>query len=85
MNPPGELLTFFRPYNSFIRFVSASKYPGRCQKEECMMLYGGKMYRPDDPFKELRDYEHKDEKGEIVDTAGVAILWEVLTQGRYST
>ena len=78
MNPPGELLTFFRPYNSFIHFLSASKYPGPCQKEECMMLCGGKMYRPDDPFKELTDYERKDEKGEIVDTAGVAVLWEVL-------
>ena len=78
MNPPGELLTFFRPYNSFIRFLSASKYPGPCQKEECMMLCGGKMYRPDDPFKELTDYERKDEKGEIADTAGVAVLWEVL-------
>ena len=78
MNPPGELLTYFRPYNSFIRFLSSSKYPGPCQKEECMMLCGGKMYRPDDPFKELTDYERKDEKGEIVDTAGVAVLWEVL-------
>ena len=78
MYPPGELLTFFRPYNSFIRFLSASKYPGPCQKEECMMLCGGKMYRPDDPFKELTDYERTDERGEIVDTAGVAVLWEVL-------
>ena len=78
MNPPGELLTFFRPYNSFIRFLSASKYPGPCQKEECMMLCGGKMYRPDEPFKELTDYKRKDEKGELVDTAGVAVLWEVL-------
>ena len=78
MNPPGELLTYFRPYNSFIRFLSASKYPGPCQKEECMMLCGGKMYRPDDSFKELTDYERKDEKGEPVDTAGVAVLWEVL-------
>ena len=78
MNPPGELLTYFRPYNSFIRFLSASKYPGPCQKEECMMLCGGKMYRPDDSFKELTDYEREDEKGEPVDTAGVAVLWEVL-------
>ena len=78
MSPPGELLTFFRPYNSFICFLSASKYPGPCQKEECMMLCGGKMYRPDDPFKELTDYECKHEKGEIVDAAGVAVLWEVL-------
>ena len=78
MNPPGELLTFFRPYNSFIHFLSAGNYPGPCLKEECMMLCGGKMYQPDDPFKELTDYERKDEKGEIVDTAGVAVLWEVL-------
>ena len=78
MNPPGELLTYFRPYNSYVHFLSASKYPGPCQKEECMMLCCGKMYRPDDPFKELTDYERKDEKDEIVDTAGVAVLWEVL-------
>ena len=78
INPPRELLTFFRPYNSCICFLSASKYPGPCQKEECMMLCGGKMYQPDDPFKELKDYECKNEKGEIVDTAGVAVLWEVL-------
>ena len=78
MNPPGELLTYFRPYNSFIRFLSASKYPGPCQKEECMMLCGGKMYQPDDSFKELTDYEREDEKDKPVDTAGVAVLWEVL-------
>ena len=78
MNPPGELLTYFRPYNSFIRFLSASKYPGPCQKEECMMPCGGKMYQPDEPFKELTDYECKDENSEQVDTAGVAVLWEVL-------
>ena len=78
MEPPGELLTYFRPYNCSICFLSASKYPGPCQKEECMMLCGGKMYRPDDSFKELPDYEHEDEMGEPVDTAGVAVLWEVL-------
>ena len=78
MSPPGKLLTYFRPYNSFIRFLSASKYPGPCQKEECMMLCGGKMYRPDDSFKDLPDYTRKDEKGEPVDTSGVVVLWEVL-------
>ena len=78
MNSPGELLTYFRPYNSFIRFLSASKYPGPCQNEECMMLCGGKMYRPDDSFKELTDYERKDEKGKPVGTSGVAVLLEVL-------
>ena len=78
MYPPGELLTYFRPYNSSIRFLSASKYPGPCQKEECMMLCGGKMYRPDDSFKELPDYAREGKMGKPVDTAGVAVLWEVL-------
>ena len=78
MYPPGELLTYFRPYNSYIRFLSASKYPGPCQKEECLMLYGGKMYRPDDRFKELPDCAREGEMGKPVDTAGVAVLWEVL-------
>ena len=78
MYPSGELLTYFRPFNSFIRFLSASKYPGPCQKEECMMLCGGKMYQPDDKFKELPDYTREDEQNEPVDNAGVAVLWEVL-------
>ena len=78
MNPPDELLTYFRPYSSFVRFLSACKYPGPCQKEDCMMLCGGKMYRPDDSFEELPDYTRKSEKGEPVDTSGVVVLWEVL-------
>ena len=40
MNPPGELLTFFRPYNSCICFLSASEYPGPYQKQKSMMLCG---------------------------------------------
>jgi len=84
MNPvspgglPGELLTYFKPYKSFIRFLAAANYPGPCQKEECMMISGGKMYQPDDSFQELPDFARKDENGQPVDTAGVAILWEVL-------
>ena len=79
MYPPGELLTYFRLYDSFfIRFLSASKYPGPCQKEECLMLCGGKLYQPDDRFTELPDYAREGEMGKPVDTAGVAVLWEVL-------
>ena len=78
MSSPGELLTYFRPYNSSIRFLSASKYPGPCQKEECMMLCGGKMYQPDDSFKELRDYTDEYAKDKPVHSAGVAVLCEVL-------
>ena len=78
MSPPGKLLTYFRPYNSFIRFLSSCNYPGPCQEEKCMMLCGGKMYCPDDSFKELPDYPRKNEKGESVDASGVVVLWEVL-------
>ena len=77
-SPSGELLTYFKPYKSFIRFLAAANYPGPCQKEECMMISGGKMYQPDDSFRELPDFARKDENGQPVDTAGVAILWEVL-------
>ena len=78
MYPPEELLTYFRPYSSYICFFSASKYPGPCGKEECMMLCGGKMYQPDNSFKDLPDYAREGEKGKPVGTAGVAVLWEVL-------
>jgi len=77
-DPPGELLTYFKPYKSFISFLAATNYPGPCEKEECIMISGGKMYQPDDSFQELPDFAHKDENGQPVDTAGVAILWEVL-------
>ena len=42
------------------------------------MISGGKMYQPDDSFQQLPDFARKDENGQPVDTAGVAILWEVL-------
>ena len=78
MNPSGEVLTYFRPYHSYVRFLSSANYPGPCGKEECMMLSGGKVYQPDDSFKELPDFCCLDENGLHDDTAGVAILWEVL-------
>ena len=77
MSSPGELLTYFRPYNSSICFLSASKYPGPCQKEECMMLCGGKMYQPDDSFKKLKDYTDEYAKDKPVHAADVTILCEV--------
>ena len=78
MNPPGEVLTYFRPYHSYVRFLSAVNYPGPCEKEKCMMLSGRKMYQPDDSFKELPDYQRKDKMGQSVNTAGVVVLWEVI-------
>ena len=64
--PPSKLLTYFKPYRSFIRYLAAANYPG------------GKMYQPDDSFQELPDFACKDENGQPVDTAGDAILWEAL-------
>ena len=75
MNPPGEMLMSFKPYGSYVRFLSATKYPGPCQKEECMIISGGKPYQPDDSFKELSDHSVSNHS---VDKSGVVILWEVL-------
>ena len=75
MNPVGEVLTYFRPYQSFVRFLSATNYPGPCQKEKCMMISGGKMYQPDDRFKELTDCSHDDKTSQ---SSVVVVLWEAL-------
>jgi len=73
MNPVGEVLTYFRPYQTFVRFLSATNYPGPCQKEECMIISGGKMYQqPDDNFKEVA-HDNK-----TMDTSVFVALWEVL-------
>jgi len=72
MNPPGEVLTYFRPYHSYVRFLSSTNFPGPCGKEECMMLSGGKMYQPDYSYKELASFSGGDEN------TGVVVLWEVL-------
>ena len=36
MYPPGEMVTHFKPYNSYIRFLSACKYPGSCQMHDAV-------------------------------------------------
>ena len=73
MKPLGEVLTYFRPYQSFVRFLSASNHPGPCGKEECMIVSGGKMYRPEESFTELLDSETDE-----MNTSVVTVLWEVL-------
>ena len=75
VNPPGEVLTYFRPYQTFVRFLSATNYPGPCQKEKCMMISGGKMYQPDNSFKDL---SHDDKTNQPMDTSVIVVLWEVL-------
>ena len=75
-----DLLTWYRPYNCFIRFITAIPCAGPCEKEECMVVTGAKNFRsplpPDNPVKDQEDYPKRDEKGQPNDSAGVLILWE---------
>ena len=75
-----EQLTWFHPYNGFIRFITAIPCAGPCEKEECMVLTGAKNFRSplpeDNPVKNQEDYSKLDDKGQLSDNAGVLILWE---------
>ena len=75
-----ELLTWYHPYNGFVRFITAIPCAGPCEKEECMVLTGAKNFRSplpsDNPTRKIEDYQKLDEKGQPSDNAGVLILWE---------
>ena len=75
-----ELLTWYHPYNGFVRFITAIPCTGPCEKEECMVITGAKNFcsplPEEDPTKNVEDYPKHDEKGQPSDSAGVLILWE---------
>jgi len=71
-NCVGQVLTCHKPYYSFVCFLSSVEYP---QNGEHMVLSGGKICQPDGQFKDC--YRCKDENGQPMDIAGVAILWPV--------
>ena len=76
-----EVLTWYHPYNSFIRFVTAIPCIGPCEKEECMIVTGAKNFRSPIPperdlVKDVEDFPKYDEKGQPSGSAGVLILWE---------
>ena len=71
----GELLTALKPYESFIRFL----VPFFVSEQKCVMISGGKNFKPDESLSDLPNYPRENEKGECVDKAGVVILWEVLS------
>ena len=75
-----DLLTWYHPYNGYIRFITAIPCAGPCEKEECMVVTGAKNFRcpiPDElRMKNQEDYQKEDEKGQPNDSAGVLILWE---------
>ena len=75
-----DLLTWYHPYNGFVRFITAIPCAGPCEKEECMVVTGAKNFRsplpPENPVKNQVDFQEVDEKGQRNDSAGVLILWE---------
>ena len=75
-----DLLTWYHPYNGYIRFITAIPCAGPCEKEECMVVTGAKNFRcpiPDElRMKNQEDYQKEDEKGQPNDSAGALILWE---------
>ena len=70
-----ELLTWYQPYSEFVRFLTVIPGSGPCEKEDCMVVSGGKNFIP-----LLHDmgpeYEKTDEKGQPLDKAGVLVIWE---------
>ena len=75
-----DLLTWYHPYNGYIRFITAIPCAGPCEKEECMVVTGAKNFKCPIPnelrMKNQEDYQKEDEKGQPNDSAGVLILWE---------
>ena len=78
-----EILTWYRPYNAFIRFLTAIPCMGPSKKEECMVITGAKDFRsplPDrNPVKHQESIPKLDEKGQPNDSAGVLLLWEAFS------
>ena len=68
----GKLLTALRPYNDFVRFLVPLSVS---DQRRCLMISGGKKFKPDESLCDLPNYLHE---GECVDKAGVVVLWEVL-------
>ena len=70
-----DLLSWYHPYTSYVRFLTCIPSSGPCELEQCMILSGAKEYQTPIP-KMMDDYDQMDEKGQPVDKAGVLILWE---------
>ena len=70
-----QLLTWFKPYTEYVRFLSIVSSSGPCEMEKCMVVSGGKGFIPlvDDMGP---DYEKKDEMDQPLDKSGVVVVWE---------
>ena len=70
-----ELLTWYRPYTEYVRFLSLISGSGPCEMEKCMVMSGGKGFVPLVDYMGP-DYEKRDDKDQPLDKAGVLIVWE---------
>ena len=72
-----RLLTYFQPYNSYIRFLYCIKGPGVCGSEEYLILCGGKHYHQENEGSNKQHGRKKD----VVDP-GTVTVWEVVSASR---
>ena len=72
-----RLLTFFQPYNSYIRFLYCVKGPGVCGSEEYIILCGGKHFHQESDGSNKQQTRKKD----AVDP-GTVTVWEVVSASR---
>ena len=73
-----ELLTWYRPYISYLQFITVIPGPGPCKTEECMILTGGQKLRCLIPahLKECNAMR----KGTPGEGGAAMILWEAFSK-----
>ena len=69
-----DLLTWYHPYNGYIRFITAIPCAGPCEKEECMVVTGAENFKCPIP-ESIAKWKH--ERPNTGD--GVMILWEAFS------
>ena len=72
-----RLLTYFQPYNSYIRFLYCVKGPGVCGSEEYIVLCGGKHYHQESDGSNKQQTRRKDAAD-----PGTVTVWEVVSASR---
>ena len=69
-----DLLTWYHPYEGYIRFITTIPCAGPCEKEECMVVTGAKNFRsliPEQVLELNQDHQNTE--------AGILILWEAFS------
>jgi hypothetical protein len=63
-----ELLTWYRPYSSYVQFMTTIPGPGPCKMEECLVLVGGQR------FSRLVPAKHKEIREATPTPSGAAMV-----------